>query len=137
MHWGETVAKSHGDGWSRKIKYTPAEYRSLVEKVWQWRSKIEKEKDELVRVIDLEKVAYVLGKGAEDGYDIVDSDGYDDDDDDDDDDDNGDKEEEKVEKGNGAEKSVQLGEDDLQIEAGTKKRKAQARAMKSRKRHEA
>ena len=121
MHWGETARGGQGNGWLRKIRYTPTEYKSLVEKVWQWRSRVEKESDESIRVIDLEKVAYVLGKGMGGGNDLVD---------DDDDDDDGDNYEDE---GNGVEKTVQQGKDKFQAESGTKKRKAKDDAIKSKK----
>lgn len=127
MHWDESAVvaggKSHGDGWSRRIKYTPAEYKSLLQKVWQWRSRVERESGELVRVIDLEKVAYVLGKGAGEGYDN------------DDHNDNDDEQEEK-EKENGANNIVQPEEGQPPTEADTKKRKAQSKTINSRKRRE-
>lgn len=126
MHWDESAGvaegKNHGDGWSRKIKYTPAEYKSLLQKVWRWRSRVERESGELVRVIDLEKVAYVLDKGSGEGYDdVADSDC------------NDEKEEEKQEE-NGVNSIIQPEEDQPPTEAGTKKRKAQSKTMNSRKR---
>ena len=78
---------------------------------------VEKESDESIRVIDLEKVAYVLGKGMGEGNDL----------DDDDDDDDGNNYEDE---GNGVEKTVQQGKDKFQAESGTKKRKAKDDAYK-------
>lgn len=48
-----------GDGWDRKFKYTPKEYLELFEKIQQAQKRLEG-----VKAVELEKVAYVLGKRA-------------------------------------------------------------------------
>nr|OQO30999.1 hypothetical protein B0A51_01238 [Rachicladosporium sp. CCFEE 5018] len=47
--------------WDRKIKYTPKEYRELVARVADFRSRVES-----VSAAEIEKVAYVLGKREQD-----------------------------------------------------------------------
>ncbi|OQO02442.1 hypothetical protein B0A48_11969 [Cryoendolithus antarcticus] len=47
--------------WDRKIKYTPKEYRELVARVAEFRSRVEG-----VSAAEIEKVAYVLGKREQD-----------------------------------------------------------------------
>lgn len=51
-----------GCRWDRKIKYSAKEYRELVAKLTDFRQHFEKK----VSAIDIEKVAYVLGKRATD-----------------------------------------------------------------------
>lgn len=60
LHWED--AKSRG--WDRKINYTIKEYNTLFERVVEFRERLEKDSGEEVSTIDIEKVAYVLGKDA-------------------------------------------------------------------------
>lgn len=62
-HWdgqGEGIKKI-GQGWKRTIGYTPKEYRSLCERVAVARKRLKEEGRE-TSAIEMEKVAYVLGK---------------------------------------------------------------------------
>ncbi|KAF2013805.1 hypothetical protein BU24DRAFT_247619 [Aaosphaeria arxii CBS 175.79] len=51
------------DGWKRKIKYTAKEYEELATRVEAVRARLQEEagEDEVVSVVDIEKVAWVLG----------------------------------------------------------------------------
>ena len=60
LHWEEAKNK----GWDRKITYTIKEYKDLFSKVCTFRSRIEELGKAQVSAIDIEKVAYVLGKEA-------------------------------------------------------------------------
>ena len=60
LHWEETKLK----GWDRKINYTIKEYKSLFEKLTELRERLQQESGKEVSAIDIEKAAYVLGKGA-------------------------------------------------------------------------
>ena len=60
LHWEEGKSK----GWDRKINYTIREYKSLFEKLARLRERLEKDSDETVSAIAIEKAAYVLGKDA-------------------------------------------------------------------------
>ena len=61
LHWSEGKSK----GWDRKINYTIKEYRDLHEKSQELRQRLEKESGKTVKTIDLEKMAYALGKHAQ------------------------------------------------------------------------
>lgn len=50
------------DPWTKKIAYTLKEYKLLYEQVRQTRLRLESEAGHPVSALDLEKVAYVLGK---------------------------------------------------------------------------
>ena len=60
VHWEEGKSK----GWDRKINYTIKEYKTLFERVAELRERLEKDSSEEITSIDIEKVAYVLGKKA-------------------------------------------------------------------------
>ena len=60
LHFEEAKSK----GWDRKISYTMKEYKSLFEKLQTLRERLEKENKRQVSAIDIEKMAYVLGKEA-------------------------------------------------------------------------
>ena len=53
-----------GQGWDREIKYGMKEYLELFKKVQQFRDRFRKDHDRDVSAVELEKVAYVLGKRA-------------------------------------------------------------------------
>lgn len=61
LHWSEGKVK----GWDRRINYTLKEYRDLYEKTQELRQRLEKESGNVVKAIDLEKMAYALGKHAQ------------------------------------------------------------------------
>ena len=58
IHW----VRANGQGWDRKIKYNLSEYKEMFEKLQGLREKLQKESGNPVSALDLEKVAYVLGK---------------------------------------------------------------------------
>ena len=60
LHFEEVKSK----GWDRKISYTMKEYKSLFEKLQTLRERLEKENKQQVSAIDVEKMAYVLGREA-------------------------------------------------------------------------
>jgi len=60
VHWDGVGAKP-GKGWARPIGYTPKEYRSLAERVKRLRARL-KEDGRETSALELEMVAYVLGK---------------------------------------------------------------------------
>lgn len=60
LHWSDAKSK----GWDRKISYTMKEYKDLWQKMQDLRNRVEKESGQLVKAIDVEKVAYVLSKDA-------------------------------------------------------------------------
>lgn len=68
MLWERSV----GRGWDRKIKYSMKEYKDMYERVQELRERLEKEGGEGVGALELEKMAYVLGKEAEgaERYDV-------------------------------------------------------------------
>lgn len=51
-----------GKGWDREIKYNLKEYLELFEKVQQLRARFEGDFKRFVSAVEIEKVAYVLGK---------------------------------------------------------------------------
>ncbi|TKA63242.1 hypothetical protein B0A49_08014 [Cryomyces minteri] len=63
VHW---ESEARGKGWDRKIRYAIKEYRALWTRVQALRERLagEAKGDGLVRAVDLEKVAYVLGRAA-------------------------------------------------------------------------
>jgi len=61
-HWQD----AKNGGWDRKISYTMKSYNSLYEKVHAMQERIKHESGNDIRAIDIEKVAYYLGKSAED-----------------------------------------------------------------------
>ncbi len=60
LHFEDAKTK----GWDRKIKYTNREYKELFSKLQTLRSRLEKESKQQVSAVDIEKMAYVLGKEA-------------------------------------------------------------------------
>lgn len=56
-----------GQGWDRSIKYTSKEYADLAAQVAKLRARLAEGDDQTVPAVDVEKVAYVLGKEAENG----------------------------------------------------------------------
>ncbi|KAF1988071.1 hypothetical protein K402DRAFT_329288 [Aulographum hederae CBS 113979] len=67
LHWDEP----NSEGWNRKIGYTLKEYLSLHEKCQIMRERLKEESGEEISALDIEKVAYVLGKEAIDLDDPV------------------------------------------------------------------
>ena len=61
LHWSE----AKGKGWDRKINYSMKEYKDLYEKTQALRERLEKESGDVVKTIDLEKMAYALGKAVQ------------------------------------------------------------------------
>lgn len=61
LHWSDTKM----EGWDRKIGYTMKEYQALYDKTQALRERLENESGETVHAIDLEKMAYALGRRAE------------------------------------------------------------------------
>jgi hypothetical protein len=61
LHWLDTKGK----GWDRKISYTMKEYNTMFDRTQVLRKRLETESGETVKAIDLEKMAYALGKGGE------------------------------------------------------------------------
>lgn len=61
LHWSDTKVK----GWDRKISYTIKEYQSMFDKTQVLRKRLEMESGETVEAIDLEQMAYTLGKSGE------------------------------------------------------------------------
>jgi hypothetical protein len=65
--WDVVAKKGEGEGWDRKIKYNVGEYKEVLKSVEELRTRLG------IRVVDAEKVAYVLGKemadidGGDDG----------------------------------------------------------------------
>lgn len=60
LQWEEAKSK----GWDRKIGYTLKEYKTLWDKLQSLRERLEKESGQEVKAIDVEKMAYALGKDA-------------------------------------------------------------------------
>ncbi|KAL8918903.1 MAG: hypothetical protein Q9208_007084 [Pyrenodesmia sp. 3 TL-2023] len=60
LHWEDGRSK----GWDRKIGYTVKEYKSLYDRLQTLRERLESEDRETVPAVDVEKMAYVLGKRA-------------------------------------------------------------------------
>ncbi len=54
----------HGKGWDRKIKYDLKEYQIYFTKVKELRVRLSKQSGEEIKAVDVEKVAFVLGKEA-------------------------------------------------------------------------
>ena len=132
VHWTESAGGKGdkngggkgGGGWSRKIKYTVAEYKSLVVKVWLWRRKMKEESGEWIRTIDLEKVAYTLGKGSEEDLDV-------------DADDGNDEEAEEKEGDSNIEQNIPTGTDKSPANKNARKRELQISATESKQSHRA
>lgn len=61
LHWEDGRSK----GWDRKIGYTMKEYKSLYERLQTLRKRLENKSGETTRAIDIERMAYVLGKRAQ------------------------------------------------------------------------
>ena len=61
LHWSDIKAR----GWDRKISYTMKEYQSLLDKTKALRERLEKESGQIVKAIDLEKMAYEIAKSAQ------------------------------------------------------------------------
>ena len=68
--WGE--AKHYG--WDRKINYTAKSYRDLYEEVGVFQAQIRKKKGKTIKAVDLEKVAYVIAKEAQQEAELTKSD---------------------------------------------------------------
>jgi len=62
VHWEPTEL----GGWSRKIGYTAKEYAALNLHVAEMRKRLEDESGKDVSAIDIEKIAYVLGREEQD-----------------------------------------------------------------------
>jgi len=61
----ETGSAKDGKGWQRKIKYNVKEYEMMLDRVHELRKRLRRgfgQRDPLARAIDLERVAWVLGK---------------------------------------------------------------------------
>lgn len=56
-----------GNGWDRTIKYTRKEYLALFVQVQRLRERLQLQSSSEVTAVELEKVAYVLGKRAQTG----------------------------------------------------------------------
>lgn len=65
FHWEEQPAKGIEKGWERKITYTLKEYRSLIEKMSEFRAAVKADRRAWT-CVELEKAAWVLGKDAHD-----------------------------------------------------------------------
>jgi hypothetical protein len=67
LHWdgknadGTNAGIKTGKGWARSIGYTPKEYQSLIARCQRLQERLSDDKSKL-RFLDIEKVAYVLGK---------------------------------------------------------------------------
>ena len=61
LHWEEAKSK----GWDRKIGYTMKEYKELYDQLQTLRERLEKESGQKVAAIDVEKMAYSLGKSVQ------------------------------------------------------------------------
>lgn len=61
LHWEDGRSK----GWDRKIGYTMKEYKSLYDRLQTLRERLEKDTGDIVPAINVEQVAYVLGKRAQ------------------------------------------------------------------------
>ena len=59
--WGD--AKHYG--WDRNINYNPTSYRDLIEEFEDIQNRLRKKKGKTIKAIDLEKVAYVIAKEAQ------------------------------------------------------------------------
>ncbi|KAL8899382.1 MAG: hypothetical protein Q9207_006227 [Kuettlingeria erythrocarpa] len=60
LHWED----SRSNGWNRKIGYTMKEYKSLYDRLQTLRQRLEEKSGEAIQAIDIEQMAYVLGKRA-------------------------------------------------------------------------
>jgi len=61
----ETGSAKDGMGWQRKIKYNVKEYEMMLDRVQELRTRLRRgfgQRDPLARAIDVERVAWVLGK---------------------------------------------------------------------------
>ncbi|KAI4628694.1 hypothetical protein J4E83_003247 [Alternaria metachromatica] len=61
----ETGSGKDGKGWQRKIKYNVKEYEMMLDRVHELRKRLRRgfgQRDPLARAIDVERVAWVLGK---------------------------------------------------------------------------
>jgi len=61
LHWSD----AKGKGWDRKISYTMKEYKTLFDKMQVLRKRLKTVSGKTVKAIDLEKMAYALGKGGQ------------------------------------------------------------------------
>lgn len=68
--WAE--AKDYG--WDRKINYTAKLYRDLYEEVGVFQARSRKKKGKTIKAVDLEKVAYVIAKEAQQEAEVSKSD---------------------------------------------------------------
>ncbi|KAI2485608.1 hypothetical protein Ptr902_04548 [Pyrenophora tritici-repentis] len=55
-----------GKGWQRKVKYNMKEYETVVQRVEKLRVRLGEKGNESVRAVDIERVAWVLGKEGRD-----------------------------------------------------------------------
>src|SRR6266480_2434484 len=72
-HWdgrGNGI-KNTGQGFKRSIRYTAKEYKSLCNRVSTARERLNKEGREATSALEMEKVAYVLGKEGVDVAQVV------------------------------------------------------------------
>ena len=67
FRWCFYEGAADGTGWDRPIKYTVKQYLDLFEKVQELLSTMRSRFQRPLAAVDLEKVAYVLGKRARDG----------------------------------------------------------------------
>lgn len=58
FHWADGKLK----GWDRKINYTMKEYKDMYEKVQTLRRRLEKASKQIIKAVDIEKMAYSIGK---------------------------------------------------------------------------
>ncbi|CAD0108881.1 unnamed protein product [Aureobasidium uvarum] len=55
-------SEGKGNGWDRKIKYSAKEYQELYKRVEMLRERLGKESDQTITSVQVEMVAYVLGR---------------------------------------------------------------------------
>lgn len=58
--------EAKGKGWDRSIKYNAKEYLQLFEKIQELRKRFQKEYQRGIAAVEIERVAYVLGKRKDD-----------------------------------------------------------------------
>ncbi|THX15943.1 hypothetical protein D6D13_01567 [Aureobasidium pullulans] len=60
-------SEGKGNGWDRKIKYSMKEYQELYRRVGVLRERLAKESEKTITSVDVEMVAYVLGRRQTEG----------------------------------------------------------------------
>ncbi|TIA35138.1 hypothetical protein D6C78_06346 [Aureobasidium pullulans] len=60
-------SEGKGNGWDRKIKYSTKEYQELYRRVGVLRERLAKESEKTITSVDVEMVAYVLGRRQTEG----------------------------------------------------------------------